>query len=326
MDAYLFVHFIGTESIPEHEQIYFSISEDGRNWRILNDGKPVLLSDVGEKGVRDPFIIRLLDGKHFYIIATDLSIYHRMQESEEKAAWRQATNTFSDNPKPGSRSMVIWESEDLLNWSQATLAEVAPVGAGCFWAPKGIWDQEKQAYMIVGASKLPEDNYNWLRLYRTYTTDFRSFTKAELYLERSLNPKEIQKHVFDCTFIQHEGQYYRIYKTDHIQMDTADFLSGSWTPVLTNIQNIAPCHEGPAICKENHQDSWMLMLDYLKTRGGYQPFITNDLQAAQFVSVAEKTAFPENVKYRHGSLLPITQAEYERLIKKFLYEEKQNGQ
>lgn len=78
MSAYLFVHFTGTESTPEHEQIYFSVSEDGRSWRILNGGKPVLISDVGEKGVRDPFIIQSEDGKHFYIIATDLSIYHRM--------------------------------------------------------------------------------------------------------------------------------------------------------------------------------------------------------------------------------------------------------
>lgn len=326
MAAYLFVHFIGTESIPEHEQIYFSVSEDGRNWRILNNGKPILFSDVGETGVRDPFILRSMDGKKFYMIATDLSIYQRMQDTEEKAAWQQATNAVSDNSRPGSRSIVVWESEDLLNWSQAALSEVAPVGAGCFWAPKGIWDEEKQAYMIVGASKLPEDNYKWLKLYRTYTADFRSFTKPELYLEQSLNPKKMQKHVFDCAFIQHEGHYHRIYKTDRIQMDTADSLSGEWTPILTNIHSIAPCHEGPAICKENHQDSWMLMLDHLKTRGGYQPFITNNLQEAQFVSVAEKTVFPETVKYRHGSLLPITQAEYERLIKRFPYEEKQNGQ
>lgn len=324
MSAYLFVHFTGTESTPEHEQIYFSVSEDGRSWRILNGGKPVLISDVGENGVRDPFIIRSVEGKHFYIIATDLSIYHRMQLTEEKVAWRQCTNAFPDNPNPGSQSMVIWESEDLLNWSPARLAQVAPADAGCFWAPKGIWDKEKQAYMVVGASKLPEDDYGWLRLYRTYTKDFVTFTEAELYIDLSLHPDMNivspdfeKKHVFDCAFIESGERYYRFYKTDRIQMDAAQSLSGKWTPVSTNIHSIAPNHEGPTICQENDKDSWMLMLDNLTTRGGYQPFVTDNLQEGQFKSAAAENSFPEKIKYRHGSLLPISQEEYERLVEKF---------
>lgn len=324
MNAYLFVHFTGTESRPEEEQIYFSVSADGRNWRILNGGKPVLMSNVGEKGVRDPFIIRSEDGNCFYIIATDLSIYHRKRVTEEKVAWRQCTNVFSDNPNPGSQHIVIWKSKDLVNWSQARLARVAPVDAGCFWAPKCIWDKEKQAYMIVGASKLPEDDYGWLRLYRTYTKDFWTFTEPELYMDLSLNPNRKvdtpyfeKKPVFDCTFIESKNRYYRFYKTDRIQMDTADSLSGTWTPVSANIHTIAPNHEGPAICREDNQDSWMLMLDNLTTRGGYEPFVTSNLQEGQFTSVVAETTFPDGVKYRHGSLLPISQKEYQSLIEKF---------
>ena len=313
MSAYLFVHFVGTESSPEQEQIYFSLSVDGRNWEILNEGKPVLKSDVGELGVRDPFIIRSVDGKRFYIIATDLSIYHRMQKAEERVAWRQCTNAHPDNPNPGSRGMVIWESEDLLHWSRAMLVQVAPEGAGCFWAPKCIWDKEKQAYMVVGASKMPEDGYGWLKLYRTYTTDFRAFTEPELYLDLSSNFEK--KHVFDCTFAEHDGKYYRFYKTNRIQMDVADSLSGQWTEVNNNIHDIAPNHEGPTICRENGSDSWMLMLDNLTTRGGYQLFTTEKPEEGRFVSAVAELSFPENVKYRHGSLLAITREEYERLLK-----------
>ena len=70
--GYLFVHFIG-ESV-KGEQIYFSVSRDGLHWRDLNHGEPVIQSHVGEKGLRDPFILRnRIDGK-FYIIATDLCI------------------------------------------------------------------------------------------------------------------------------------------------------------------------------------------------------------------------------------------------------------
>lgn len=310
MDAYLFVHFTGTESSPEHEQIYFSVSKDGRNWDILNDGKPVLVSNVGEKGIRDPYIIRSSDGRSFYIIGTDLSIYRRMQMTGEKEAWRQSTNASPDNPNPGSTGMVVFESPDLIAWSMKGLVQAAPTGAGCFWAPKCIWDKKEQAYMVVGASKMAEDNYEWLKLYRTYTRDFNVFTEAELSID--LSRKADKKHVFDCTFMESEGKYYRIYKTDRIQMDTADSLNGDWAPVAANIHDLAPMHEGPAICKENGKDSWLLLLDSLQTHGGYQAFYTEKLQQGQFFGIVD-TTFPENIKYRHGSLLPITGEEYERL-------------
>lgn len=44
------------------------------NWDDLNDNNPVLTSTLGEKGVRDPFIIRSPEGDKFYLIATDLKI------------------------------------------------------------------------------------------------------------------------------------------------------------------------------------------------------------------------------------------------------------
>ena len=62
------------ENTPISEQIYMGISEDGRHWDALNGGKPVLVSDVGEKGVRDSFLLRSHDGQKMWLIATDLSV------------------------------------------------------------------------------------------------------------------------------------------------------------------------------------------------------------------------------------------------------------
>src|SRR5207244_3936779 len=70
--AYLLVHFTGQSA--SGEQIYFSVSEDGLHWTDLNNGEPVLVSALGDKGVRDPSIIRSPDGKKFYLLATDLRI------------------------------------------------------------------------------------------------------------------------------------------------------------------------------------------------------------------------------------------------------------
>jgi hypothetical protein len=44
------------------EQIYMGVSKDGRHWEALNGGNPVLVSDVGEMGVRDSFLLRSHDG------------------------------------------------------------------------------------------------------------------------------------------------------------------------------------------------------------------------------------------------------------------------
>jgi hypothetical protein len=55
--GYLFATFKGGATAAS-EQIYFAVSADGRAWTALNRSAPVLTSEVGEKGVRDPYLIR----------------------------------------------------------------------------------------------------------------------------------------------------------------------------------------------------------------------------------------------------------------------------
>ena len=94
--AYLFTHFIGEQ--PQGEQIYFSLSKDGLHWKDLHDGKPVICSEVGECGLRDPFLIRKADGSGFVIIATDLCIANGR-------GWDAAVKT-------GSKNLAVMESKD----------------------------------------------------------------------------------------------------------------------------------------------------------------------------------------------------------------------
>lgn len=92
--AYLFAYFKG-EGLSQGEQIYFAVSRDGLHWTDLNDANPVLVSTLGEKGLRDPFIMRSADGDHFFVIATDLKIYGN-------GNWTAAQTT-------GSKSIMVWE-------------------------------------------------------------------------------------------------------------------------------------------------------------------------------------------------------------------------
>ena len=49
-----------------------AVSNDNNpgSWTVVNNGEPLLVSNVGTTGVRDPSIIRSQDGSKFYLIAT----------------------------------------------------------------------------------------------------------------------------------------------------------------------------------------------------------------------------------------------------------------
>lgn len=304
MNAYLFVHFIGSEGAYDAEQVYFSVSRDGLNWERLNDRQPILRSTVGEKGIRDPHIVRSPDGKKFYLIATDLSIHHG------GLGW-------GDSQTKGSKYIVVWESEDLIEWSDARWCRIARDDAGCTWAPESIYDYEKKAYMVFWASKTPD---SWThRIYRCYTTDFIEFTEPELYIENEFQ-------TIDTTFLYHDGVYYRFSKNEtskYVYMEKGTSLSGEFELVGTYSLDGGPAEsltgvEGATACKLNGEDKWCLFVDK-HNNGGYLPYVTDDIASGRFVSgsdfyfgIHKWEGAADDM--RHGVILPITQAEYDRLI------------
>ena len=249
--AYLFTYFIGEQ--PQGEQIYFSLSKDGLHWKDLHDGKPVICSEVGECGLRDPFLIRKADGSGFVIIATDLCIANGR-------GWDAAVKT-------GSKNLAVMESKDLIHWSKPVLVEVSVPEAGCTWAPEAIYDRQQDNYLVFWASmvQLDGDKEPKQRIYAARTKDFHEFTKAQVYLEKD-------NHVIDSTMVYDDGVYYRFSKdetTKNIKTDTApDLNKESFTdrpvPNLEAIYGV----EGPEIYYLEDQKKWsendvMLEMAYL---------------------------------------------------------------
>ena len=136
----MFAYFTG--SSVEGEKIYFAASNgnDALSWQELNGGEPVLSSTKGTTGLRDPFIMRSHDGDTFYLLATDLSI-------GSGTGWGEAV-------RDGSRYLEIWESNDLVNWSEQRHVLVSPETAGMTWAPEAHWDDDIGAYAVYWASDL----------------------------------------------------------------------------------------------------------------------------------------------------------------------------
>ena len=316
LSAYLFVHFVGNEGDATQEQVYFSVSKNGTQWKTLNGIKPVLSvtkalqnqdGTNGTGGIRDPHIIRAPEGvegytgKKFYMIATDLSIFNIDYD-------------WTGSQTNGSQSIVIWDSDDLVNWSAPRLRRIARSNATCAWAPESVWDEERQAFMVFWASKSKED---WThRLYRCYTTDFDTFTEPEVYIERDGSR-------IDTTFIKEGEYYYRFTKNEEtscVYLEKSTSLSGNFEYVNTYTINGKPYtessgYEGPTIYKLNGEDKWCLLLDNFAKSAGYKPFVTDDITTAHFTS-ADAFDFG-GVKFRHGTVMPITRGEYNGLIDKW---------
>ena len=73
-------------------------------------------------------------------------------------------------------------------------------------------------------------------------------------------------------------------------------------------------YEGPTIYKLNGKERWCLLLDYFSKSQGYKPFVTDDITEGSFVSASD---FTFDATYRHGTVIPITTAEYKSLIEKY---------
>ncbi len=294
--GFLFATFKG-EQTPLTEQIYFAVSRDGRDWKALNDGQPVLVSEQGEKGVRDPYLLRSHDGSKFYLIATDLSI-------NLNPDWGRAV-------RAGSHNIVVWESTDLVDWSEPRLIAVAPEDAGCTWAPEAIYDEENGDYVVFWASTTERDDFAKHRIWAARTHDFTTFGEPYIFIEKPTT-------VIDTTIIHDGHAYYRFTKDEKykaITMETAAHLDGPWKDVPDFSLAHLKGYEGPECYQieaaSNDQPArWCLILDQYSKSNGYQPYETSSLATAQF-EAAEGFTFPFH--FRHGSVIPLSQDELDRI-------------
>ncbi|MGR6969657.1 family 43 glycosylhydrolase [Streptomyces cynarae] len=309
--GYLFAYFTG-EGTADGEQIRYALSRgnDPLHWRELNGGKPVLTSTTGEKGLRDPFVIRSPEGDKFYLIATDLRMY------------KNSSGSWDYVQRHGSKSIMIWESTDLVHWTDQRLVKVAPDNAGNTWAPEAYWDDSLGEYVVFWASKLYADDdpdhtgstYNKM-LYAT-TKDFRTFSPPKVWDDPGYS-------VIDSTVVKYKDTYYRYTKDERDPSSSSPcskFITAEKSTSLTSTKYdfVADCigsdamdrGEGPTVFKSNTEKKWYLFIDEYGGRG-YVPFETTDLDSGKWTP---STNYQLPASPRHGTVLPVTQAEYDRLL------------
>ena len=297
MAAYLFVHFTGEKT--GGEQVYFAVSRDGLHWQDLHGEQPVLRSDLGDKGVRDPYIVRHPVTGMYHLIATDLCMHTRQHD------WNGAVHA-------GSRDVIIWDSPDLVNWSAPRAVTVAPEGAGCAWAPEAVWDADKQAFLLFFASYTEEADGGRHRIYAAYTADFVTFEPTFKYIERACS-------VIDTTIVWENGMYYRFSKDEvskHIQVDQGAKLTGDFTLVDCPVLDAMPGLEGPE-CYQLPDGRWCLICDQYAAGKGYLPILIDDLTRMDPKPMQPGEYDLGHALKRHGGVLQIDDEAYERLVRHY---------
>ncbi|WP_040949052.1 glycoside hydrolase family 43 protein [Gorillibacterium massiliense] len=309
MDAYLFVHFKEKET-TDGEQVYFGLSTDGFNWETVNGGEPVLWSEKGEKGVRDHTIVRTKYGK-FYILSTDLSLAGCFQ-SKYRASWANIS-------REGSKCLVLWESDDLVHWSEQRMIPLGDEDFGCLWAPDVLYDSVHDDYVLHWSSSHASNNFGNKAIYYTRTKDFTSFTPPQMLCRKD------DSGIIDSAIYQEKGVYYRFIKSERnpegVILQKGNTLTGEYERIEAFDEEMAKlgssAYEAPTAFKLPN-GKWCLLLDYFGVRGegqGYVPFVADDIASGRFIRSDESFHFP--YRFKHGTVLPITIEEYNRIKTKW---------
>lgn len=296
MVAYLFTYFNSND--PKDEQICYAISDDGYNYTPLNHGNPVIESDTiaYTQCVRDPHILRGEDGKTFYMVVTDM-----------RSAYGWSSN----------RGMVLLKSTDLINWQHSAInfptrytkewKNVIRV-----WAPETIYDRKAGKYMVFYSLRT-SDPGSFDKIYYQYANaDFTDLEGEPRWLF------DAGSATIDGDIVYNEADqlYHLFYKQESgrgIYQAVAKNLTDRWQMLDGNVEQTKEAVEGVGVCKAIDGKSWIIMYDCYGS-GHYQFCKSEDLKTFQFV---QNTKTKGKFTPRHGTIIPITQAEKDRLLKEF---------
>jgi len=290
--GYLFAHM----TKADYGRLYYSISEDGLNWTLLNNGKR-----INEKYRGHPDICRGHDNRYYQI---------GVEDSTGRA--------------------ILWVSENLLEWKEemdlprAVFEKNMGHKANASWygAPKMFYDESTGKYIITwhgskeGVAREDFANY-WcsMRTFFVTTCDFTSFTEAKRLLSYDMGTIDV--------IIRKEGAlYYAIIKDEceatefwptgkSVRVCVSENLEG---PYSYPGQKVSPNYrEAPTVIPEK-EGGWLM---YFEQYPGVQ------YEAAQAPSLmgpwhdvyTMKIKIP--VECRHGCMIPLSAEEYKAITEQF---------
>lgn len=258
---------------PANEGLRFIYSEDGYHWKDV--GGTFLKPEIGvQKVMRDPSIAKGPDGM-FHLVWT--------------SSWK------------GDKGFGYASSKDLIHWSGQQFIPVMQHEDSVVnvWAPEIFYDDVKDQYIIIWASTIPhifpkgmEDEYNNHRMYMTTTNDFKTFSKASLFLDPGFS-------VIDAVIVKKAANDYVLVLKDNtrperdIKVAFSDKAEGPYTNVSAAFTK--PYSEGPTVVKV--KDDWLVYYD------AYQQKIYGASRTKDFIhfeNITDSVVVPKD--HKHGTM------------------------
>ena len=289
--GYIMSYFNGE---TEKESGKFAYSYDGLHWTDLNEGEPILESILGTKRVRDPYIGRNRDGE-FIILATQ----------------------GFDNP-----DIYYWESTDLIELNDHRLIKVAKYDEKIqssgerAWAPQFYYDIDDDIYYIYYSDPKISSMNNEGNILAIKTKDFSEFSDPFIMYGPGYK-------VIDGTIVHNGGNRWIIYK------DEREGAKTIYTAKLFELDNDSEITyddkyifnqryiEGPFVVDDPYSTKNYLYVDHFPKEKFYVAEYTtlgknNDIR---WLDESEYTL--PNSDVRHGSSIPVTKKELNRLIQHY---------
>lgn len=355
-EAYVWAYFTGDTGGNEQISLAVSRGNDALSWQTLNGGRPLFTSTYGTRGLRDPFIMRSHDGSRFFIIATDLNVaalhgnfrqaqcrgsqYLEIWESDDLVHWGEQRHTLVSAPNAGN----TWAPEAY--WVPE-LGEYAVYWSSNLYADGDAREQPTYGRMIIATTKDFREFSAprvWMDVCRgnghdgfglidaTVARDgdwwYRFVKDEKLMTVREERSHDVMTPVVgalpgELPLSAADTGWQLIRENVGVGLPNGE-VNDDGTPKLFT------CGEGPCIFRANDGDvngyRWFLFIDQPRYHDGpnhYIGFATQDLADPDgWVPVSSKLreGIPTNAdggKPRHGTVMPITAAERDRLIATF---------
>lgn len=281
--GYAFAYFTETPNQSGASYgLHLAVSSDGLNWRPLNQNSPVVMPTAGDRGLRDPFILRKQDGT-FVVLAADLK---------------------GTDFRRTSQYLHVWDSKDLRSFTGYRRIRMHDRDTHT-WAPTAFWVASRQEYAIVYSANDGKDV-----LLANYTKDFRSVSAAEVYFSPEFG-------VLDADIVADNSAYYMYYKNvDDGLLYGARSATGapnSWTTYTAGLRQ-GTAIAGPMVVKNRGGGGWRLWGDsFGPVNNDFYAWSTSDITAGRWTLLSQREFTPP-LNGKQGSIVEISPAELDGLV------------
>ncbi len=325
-DKYLFAYFTGNSS--DGQTVHLAVSEDGLHYDALRYNEPVIIPAKGTGAVRDPYIWYDEQEGYYYLVCTDMDADIASDPNNIGYWW--------DN----SDAFLMWRSKDLIHWFDETYINVKDLLNQNFnanvgdvyraWAPQIMHDGESYVFyfsLITDNATYNSDNLAIVYLRTSDLMDLSKYTSFGTILDPGANID-----VNDAEIIQNptNGKWHLFYKTEtprgenyaKVKMLVSDSATGPYSSTdvgLDVFSTVGEALEGGNGFFDNNGNFVLYADAYMHNGGTGNPYfyVATTPASGDFTSwtiYGENAHNINSLSPRHGSVVKISEAEYNNLL------------